>query len=234
MAFSKQMDMDDIYAELGISKGSKNAKGLLSSEDPRKVQLAEERSQRRLEKERQNQLTKSSSSHFDPLEARELKKLNFKVDKPGRIVCGTSKQTTTKPIVEKEKNLFNVDDSSTLLSSSHSVETVEEEHEASDTIDGEPGKWRRLTSEQYVDFYLNGGKYEPPADSLMEEVDRQRQREGGYRSVGLYEAGFIGKMRSPLGKLGTRFRNHLEPLSVKQITMYKKTGQRRPLDMGDA
>lgn len=39
----------------------------------------------------------------------------------------------------------------------------------SNTIDGEVGKWRRLTSEQYVDFYLNGGKYEPPTDSLMEE-----------------------------------------------------------------
>lgn len=57
---------------------------------------------------------------------------------------------------------------STAASLAPSVESVE-------SVDVEPGRWRRVTAERYVDAYLNGGKYDPPAESLMEEVDRQRQ-----------------------------------------------------------
>ena len=36
-------------------------------------------------------------------------------------------------------------------------------------VDGEPGRWRRVAGERYVDVYLNGGKFDPPAKYLSEE-----------------------------------------------------------------
>jgi hypothetical protein len=39
--------------------------------------------------------------------------------------------------------------------------------------------------------------------------------------------------RSPLGKLGSRFRQHLPPLSVHAIEIYRKAGTRRPLEQDD-
>ena len=65
-------------------------------------------------------------------------------------------------------------------------------------------------------------------------VHVSRRREAGYRNVACFEAAFVGKARSPLGKLGGRFQQRLEPMSVGQIALYRKEGRRRPLDLGDA
>jgi hypothetical protein len=47
--------------------------------------------------------------------------------------------------------------------------SAEDEDESRAGLDGELGKWRRVTAAAYVDVYLNGGRYEPSAQSLMEE-----------------------------------------------------------------
>ena len=57
----------------------------------------------------------------------------------------------------------------------------------------------------YADNVLNGGRYDPPSESLMEEVNRQREREAAVRAVGMFESSFFGTAVSPLGEYGKRF-----------------------------
>ena len=89
--------------------------------------------------------------------------------------------------------------------------------------------FRKMDPATYVDFYLNGGKHDPPSESLMEEVNRQRNREAGIRRVGHFEGRFKGVMKSPLGGYGRRFHKTVAPLSVEQIAKYREEGRRRPL-----
>lgn len=87
MAFSKQMQIEDIYAELGISAHSKSSNIMLGIEDSRKSELAAERNNKRIEKVRMKELEKSNSQRFDLFE-REDKSLQFRVKEPGQIECG--------------------------------------------------------------------------------------------------------------------------------------------------
>jgi hypothetical protein len=154
MAFSKQMQIEDIYAELGIKANSKSSNIMLGIEDSRKTELAMERNQKRLEKVE-----------------REDKSLQFRVKEPGQIECGLPQLAFKPDDTSKTKVSTFVEDLGSSIGSSHSIVSLNDDdyEQHIDKVDGETGKWKRVTSEQYVDFYLNGGKYEPPTDSLMEE-----------------------------------------------------------------
>jgi hypothetical protein len=169
MAFSKQMQIEDIYAELGIKANSKSSNIMLGIEDSRKTELAMERNQKRLEKVRQKELERSHSHRFEV--EREDKSLQFRVKEPGQIECGLPQLAFKPDDTSKTKVSTFVEDLGSSIGSSHSIVSLNDDdyEQHIDKVDGETGKWKRVTSEQYVDFYLNGGKYEPPTDSLMEE-----------------------------------------------------------------
>ena len=202
------------------------------------LQIAAERSSVRLKK--QNDREEAERNKVVVKES--LPGLKFNTAVPGRIQCGMPPepnmvhaaakptQLEQKPARIEEKRRERRDSDKVLSGAAAPPE--EELHEVVPSVDGQKGKWKRITAERYIDCYLNGGKYDPPSQSLMEEVDRQRFREGGYRNVSMFESNFIGKGRSPLGKPGLRFRARLDPLSVKQIEMYRKAGTRRPVDFG--
>jgi len=241
----KQLSTDDIYAELGMDVNNKHTKELILGDQAQLMALTREREERRLAKAQEREAEKAAAEE-NVKKKDDLGPLKFRKGPMGSLICGKPPEPQNVPIAvpssspspqeRASMNATAVSVAATRPKARGGGAGAAEEHavKLAAGLDGEPGQWRRVTAERYVDCYLNGGKYEPLAQSLMEEVDRQRKREGGYRNVSMYESGFVGKVRSPLGKLGGRFRGHLEPMSVKQIAFYRKQGKRRPLQLADA
>jgi hypothetical protein len=83
---------------------------------------------------------------------------------------GISSSAPLTGINKRSDSLRNIDpepDKSLLLKKKKS-EQDDDENQYKVGVNGERGQWKRVTAERYVDCYLNGGKYEPPAQSLME------------------------------------------------------------------
>jgi len=103
--------------------------------------------------------------------------LKFKRSAPGQIVCGVPPPPAqvgaedplplTKPSMSRgstpnpRKTSANSRDSRSGQRSGSRVPSEPEgevDPAPKSTVDGEVGKWRRVTAERYVDTYLNGGK----------------------------------------------------------------------------
>jgi len=249
----KALSVEEMYSELGIEKNAPHTRRqMLGDDTARLIELSGERESQRQEKKKAREASRAAESSRAAASA-GLEPLRCKPGAAGKIVCGVAPLPPASPLPPvldgakkgatprgggkangasaAERHKSRALDEAALGAGAGKVDS--EGIEAVSTVDGQAGKWRRVTAERYVDCYLNGGKFDPPARSLMEEVDRQRARESGYRNVSMFEASFVGKARSPLGKIGDRFRHRLEPLSVATIALYRKENRRRPLDVDE-
>ena len=100
--------------------------------------------------------------------------LKFKRSAPGQIVCGVpppvaaddplplTKPSSSRGSTPNPRKMSANSRGSQAGQRSTSRVTTENEEEVDaapkSTVDGEVGKWRRVTAERYVDTYLNGGK----------------------------------------------------------------------------
>jgi hypothetical protein len=213
----KQLSTDAIYAELGLDKDNKSTKELVLGDQAHATAVAQ-REETRLSNARDREAEKAAAAEL-ARQKEEMGPLKFRRGPMGSLICGKPPEPKPAVVSAPSKNLPS--SSSTAEKSATGsgrrpsehpnvgnrgggarksmVVVVSEEHTGKPAagLDGEPGQWRRMTAERYVDCYLNGGKHDPPAQSLMEEVDRQRQREGGYRNVSMFESGFVGKVLQP-------------------------------------
>ena len=180
------------------------------------------------DKRQKRALARKEAEEAEKLAAK-LQPLHFSTNTPGRLSIGRPQTQPVQKTVPNDSPQLR-DGAVTLTKSTTDSSRKDRKTAPPPSIRRTPGKqYQRVSPAAYVDVYLNGGKYDPPSDSLMEEVSRQRAREGAVRRVGFFEAGFCGIGKSPLGKFGKRFHKTTAPLSVEQIAKYREGGVRRPL-----
>ena len=231
----------EMYSELDLVKGSESANRLIFGEKAmRKKAIQAERTMLK----RSQDEAKRTARQTEIIRAEKLRKereqlipLNCHGTVPGRVQVGKGRKsevvTRVPPTPEpapKEKP--SCTESSTEMGVLAPVTT----NTATNSTRSPPNRqhrknFRRLTAAMYADNVLNGGRYDPPSESLMEEVNRQREREAAVRAVGMFESSFFGTAVSPLGEYGKRFHKKFQPLSVEQIERYRNEGRKRPLLM---
>jgi len=177
---SKQMSVEDMYAELGMNKDSQHTKTLMLGREAARLQeLAAEREKQHSDKVTQKKEAAAAAAAADSGEA--FAPMRVQRTRPGMLVCGERKElatgvppvaaaaaavapgqvTASRRRTSEEEPKHGAED--------HHHDVDEHGHERIPACDGEAGKWRRVTAARYIDVYLNGGKFGPPAESLMEE-----------------------------------------------------------------